>query len=176
MDEQNTALKSPDGGRAPVLVLREGMDREAELFTRLCMQMDRLGESFQAKKWTESLTIAQGFESSAREIEAADHVRDAAFASLKSAIGAPSEEPFAAVLSRIGAEERSALDESWRGLRSSIFRLRSATGRLRYSTQIMGDTLNRVLEGIFPHRRGKIYTRHGTPTQAVGSLLIDREL
>jgi hypothetical protein len=183
MDEQNTALghgRLEAGAnprrlatnaaldvQAPALTLKSGMEKETELFVRLGMEMDRLRDSYLARRWTESLTIAQDFEKAARDL---------AFATLRSALGAPSDEPFSAVMTRVGPEDRSALEESWRRLKGSVYRLKSASGRLRYCTETMADTLNRFLEGIFPHRRGKIYTRHGTPTQVVGSLLIDKEL
>jgi hypothetical protein len=156
--------------------LCDAMDMEAELFKRLGAGMDRLRDSFAAKRWTESLTIAQGFESAALEIEATDRVRETAFSDLKAGFGVPDGEQFSAVVARVPAEERSGLEESWRGLKTSVFRLKTATGRLRYSTETLSDTLNRIFEGIFPHRRGRIYTRHGTPVTAAGSLIIDKEL
>jgi hypothetical protein len=165
MDEQHS-----------VQSLREGMEREAELYTRLGAEMDRLRDSFVEKKWTESLTIAQSFESSAHEVEAAEAARDRAFTELKDGLGASAQERFSMVLMRVPPGERAGLEEAWRKLRTSVFRLKTLTGRLRYSAETMSETLNRVLEGVFPHRRGKIYTRHGTPTKAIGSLLIDREL
>ncbi len=156
--------------------LREGMQREAKLFARLGADVDRLRDSYQARQWTHSLTIAQSFESAALEIEAAEQARSSAFASLAGGLGAPAGAGFHEILLRVPIAERTALYESWRELKTSVFRLKTATGRLRYSSESMAETLNRVLEAALPHRRGKIYTRHGKPTDAVGSLLIDREL
>jgi hypothetical protein len=156
--------------------LRDGMKREAMLFARLGTDVDRLRDSFQAKAWTESLTIAQGFEQAAREIEAAEEAREAAFRSLAEGLGASVESGFHDVLLRVPVGERTSLYESYRDLRVSVFRLKSASGRLRYSTETMADILNRILESVLPHRRGKIYGRQGKPTAVPGSLLIDREL
>ena len=177
MDEPKTAPHKSSGPVAePLSALRRGMERETALFERLGVEMDRLRDSYLSKRWADSMMIAQGFESAAREIEEADLDRDRAFTSLKAALGAPAEEPFKAVLSRMDVQDRSALEEGFRRLKSSVFRLKGASGRLTYCAETMADTLNRFLEGLFPHRRGKIYTRHGKPTQAVGALLIDKEL
>jgi hypothetical protein len=162
--------------RHSVQRLREGMENEAKLFQRLGADLDRLRDSYSGSEWTKSLTIAQGFESSILEIEAAEAARDRAFKDLKEGLGASAEDPFPAVLMRVPEEERARLDEAWRRLRTSVFSLKTASGRLRYSAETMSDTLNKIIDGVFPHRRGKIYTRHGTPTKSVGSLLIDREL
>jgi hypothetical protein len=179
MDERTTVSAGGtqgESGVAPVERLRAGMEREAELFARLGVQMDLLRDSFQAKSWPESLKIAQGFESSAREIERVDMERDEAFKILREGLGARPEESFSAVLMRVPEEQRANLDESWRKLRTSVFRLKTSTGRLRYASETLSEAFNSVVEGIFPHRRGKIYTRHGTASGATGSLIIDREL
>jgi hypothetical protein len=183
MDERKTVLKKSDLGarsgaerEALAWKLADVMEAEAALFQRLGLDVDRLRDSFQAKQWTDSLTLAQGFEAAARDIEAVDKARDNAFSSLKCGFGLPSQEPFSAVLSRMAPGERSGLEGSWRRLKTEIFRLKMATGRLRYSAETMGDTLSRFIEGLFPHRRGKIYTRHGTPEKTGGALIIDKEL
>jgi hypothetical protein len=156
--------------------LRHEMDREAALFARLGADMDRLRDSFHARKWTESLTIAQGFESASREIADAEAARNASFDLLAAGLGAPEGSGFHEVLLRVPVTERNGLYASWRDLKMSVFRLKTATGRLRYSTETLADTLNRLLEAALPHRRGKIYTRSGKASDAVGSLLVDREL
>ena len=168
MDEERTAQA--------VEALKSGMERETALFTRLVADMDRLQDSFQARQWTQSLTIAQDFENAARDIEEADRARDATYESLKLSLGASAQAPFSSILFSVPADLRNGLAESWRNLRTSVFRLKMATGRVRYATQTMAEALNRILEGVFPHRRGKIYTRHGTSTPVVGSLLVDREM
>jgi hypothetical protein len=170
MDERNNVRE------ALAWKLVDVMETEASLFHRLGIDMDRLKDSFQAKQWSDSLTLAQGFETAAREIEAVDRARDNAFSCLKSGFGFPQAESFSAVLSRMPPEHRAGLEGTWRKLRTSVFSLKTATGRLRYSSETMGDTLSRFIEGLFPHRRGKIYTRHGTAEKTDGALLIDKEL
>jgi hypothetical protein len=181
MDERKTVPRSKpaeSGASRKALAWRlsDVMETEAALFQRLGVDMDKLKDSFQAKQWNDSLTLAQGFDSAAREIEAVDKARDNAFADLKNGFGFPSQEPFSSVLSRMNPEERSDLEGSWLKLKTSVFRLKLASGRMRFSAETMGDTLGKFIEGLFPHRRGKIYTRHGTPEKTAGALLIDREL
>ncbi len=178
MDERNNAPRAQENREHEALAWRlaDVMETEAALFRKLGLDIDRLRDSFHAKQWTDSLRLAQGFDAAARELEAVDKARDNAFVSLKERMGFPTQEPFSAVLSRMPADERSGLEGSWRKLRTAILRLKTATGRLRYSAETMGDTLSRFIEGLFPHRRGKIYTRHGTPEPATGALIIDKEL
>jgi hypothetical protein len=167
VDEQTTAL---------VKTLNALMEREAELFLVMEREVDRLRDSVQLKKWTQGLTIAQDLERFAVKIEKADMARDRAFEGLCGSLGLPPESIFAVLLSRIDVRERHSLEQSWRALRISVVRLGTASNRLRYYAEALSGTLGRVLEEIFPHRRGRIYSRHGTATSVNDSLLVDRKL
>ena len=68
------------------------------------------------------------------------------------------------------------MEESWRGLRMAVVRLKTATGRMRYSAEALALTLNRILEQVFPYRKGKIYNRRGTPSAVSGAVMVDRRL
>jgi hypothetical protein len=138
--------------------------------------VERLRVSFQEKDWNTGLTIAQGMERSAHAIEEADGARDRSFALLRSALDLPRETAFSALLPALPDGPREALEESWRSLRMSVIRLKTATGRMRHSAEALADTLNRILERIFPYRKGKIYTRRGTPTRVSGAHVVDRKL
>ncbi len=167
MDEQTNVL-----ARA----LKEHMDLEAELFRSLQRDVERLRVSFQEKDWSTGLAIAQGMERSAEAVEAADSARDRSFALLRGVLDLPRETAFSALLPVLPDNAREALEESWRGLRIAVIRLKAAVGRMRHSAEAMAETLNRILERIFPYRKGKIYTRKGTPTRVSGAHLVDRKL
>jgi len=88
----------------------------------------------------------------------------------------PREIAFQALLPGLPDQQRGELDESWRNLRMSVVRLKTTTGRMRYAAEALAEALNRILEGIFPSLKGKIYSRRGTPTGVTGALLVDRKL
>jgi hypothetical protein len=156
--------------------LREGMDREARMFGDLVGELDRLGASFTAKDWTGSLIVAQGLDGMARRIEAAEAERARVVADLAAALGVSPATPLSALVGRIGPSERQPLEESGRRLRTEVFRLKTATGRLRYSAETLSGTLGRVLEGIFPGRRGRMYGPEGRPAVPTGAALVDHSL
>ena len=156
--------------------LREGMDREARMFGDLVGELDRLGASFKVKDWTGSLIVAQGLDGMARRIEAAEAERAGVVADLAAALGVAPGTPLSALVGRIGPSERQPLEESGRRLRTEVFRLKTATGRLRYSAETLSGTLGRVLEGIFPGRRGRMYDPEGRPAMPTGAALVDHSL
>ncbi len=167
MDQQTTAL---------VGALKASMDRETGIFHQMEREMESLRDSFQRKTWTSALATAQGMERFAALVGEADEARDQAFIRLCVATGVAPETPFSSVLSRMDAEPRGMLEEGWRDLRMAVVRLSTAASRMRYSAEALAGTLSRILEEIFPHRRGRIYSRRGTATSVNDSLLVDRSL
>jgi hypothetical protein len=156
--------------------LREGMDREAGMFADLVGDLDRLGASFSAKDWTGSLVVAQGLDGMARRIERAETERAAVVAGLAAALGMTPGTPLSAIVGRLDPSERRSLEESGRRLRTEVFRLKTTTGRLRYSAETLSGTLGRVLEGILPGRRGRMYGPQGRPSVPTGAVLVDHSL
>jgi hypothetical protein len=159
-----------------VVSLREGMDREADLFGGLVAELDRLEASFAAKDWTASLVVAQGLDATARRIEAAETGRAGLVADLAAALGLPAGSPLALIVGRLAPEARGALEQSGRRLRTEVFRLKTVTGRLRYAAETLAGTLGRVLEDILPGRRGRIYGPQGRPAVPAGAVLVDHSL
>jgi hypothetical protein len=165
MDERTVAL---------LRTLKDRIDREAELFAALGQDVQRLRDSFQQKSWGPSLTVAENIERSSRAAEAADVARDEAFAHARDALGLPRETTMSAVMPVLPDLLRSEMEESWRRLRMAVVRLKTATGRMRYSAETLASTLNGILESVFPYRKGKIYSRRGTPTGVSGAVLVDQ--
>jgi hypothetical protein len=152
------------------------MERETELFLEMGQQIERLKDSVTRKNWAAGLSIAQDLERFASRVEQIDTARDWAFFSLCVSLGLPRETFFSALLPRMNAEQRGLLEKGWRNLRMSVVRLATATNRMRYFAEALSGTLGRMLEEVFPHRRGKIYSRRGTATRVNDAFLVDRKL
>jgi hypothetical protein len=165
MDERTDVL---------ALSLRDRMEHEEALFAGLVLEVERLRDALQEKHWSAGLALAQGIERSAEKIGMADASRDKAFMLLRDAMDLPRETAFSALLPRLPEALRGEVEESWRRLRVTVMRLKTATGRIRYAAGVLSDTLARILEEVFPYRKGKIYSRRGTPTSVAGALLVDR--
>jgi len=167
MDERTNTL---------VQALKDRIDREAELFSDLGQDVERLRDTFQQKSWGPSLSIAESIERSSQAIEEADAARDDAFEAVREAMEMPRETTMSAILPALPDLLRSEMEESWRSLRMAVVRLKTATGRMRYSAETLAFTLNRILEQVFPYRKGKIYNRRGAPSGVSGAVLVDRKL
>jgi hypothetical protein len=167
MDERTYAL---------VRGLKDRIDRESELFTALGEEVQRLRDTFQEKSWGPSLALAENIERSSRAIEEADGARDEAFLAVREALDLPQETTMSAVMPAFSDLLRSEMEESWRALRMAVVRVKTAAGRMRYSAETLASTLNGILEEVFPYRKGRIYSRRGTPTGVSGAVLVDHRL
>ncbi len=167
MDEHALAL---------VRALKDRVDREAELFSAMGEEVQRLRDTFQQKSWGPSLALAECIERSSRAVEEADTARDAAFVAVLDALALPPETTMSAVLPALPELLRSQMEESWRGLRMAVVRVKTSTGRMRYSAETLAGALNGILEEVFPYRKGRIYSRRGTPTSVSGAVLVDHRL
>jgi hypothetical protein len=162
--------------RALAQTMKARLDQEADLFDRLGADVDRLRESYQAKDWGAGLLIAEAIERSSAGVGAADAARDDAFVLLRQALELPEESAFSALLPALPDGERAALEESWRRLRMSVVRLKTASGRMRYAAEALAEVLTRMVEGLFPAIKGRMYSRRGRPTAVPGAFLVDRKL
>jgi hypothetical protein len=167
MDERTNAL---------VRALKDRIDREADLFGTLGEEVQRLRDTFQQKSWGPSLALAENIEHSSRAIEEADTARDGAFCSVLEALDLPRETTMSAVLPMLPDLMRSEMEESWRTLRVAVLRVKTSAGRMRYSAETLASTLTGILEEVFPYRKGRIYSRRGTPTDVSGAVLVDHRL
>jgi hypothetical protein len=165
-----------DHAGALVRALKDRIDREAELFVALGEEVQRLRDTFQQKSWGPSLALAEGIERSSRAVEEADVARDRAFAAVLEALDLPPDTTMSAVLPGLPELLRSQMEESWRGLRMAVVRVKTSTGRMRYSAETLAGALNGILEEVFPYRKGRIYSRRGKPTSVSGAVLVDHRL
>jgi hypothetical protein len=47
-----------------------------------------------------------------------------------------------------------------------VIRVKASAGLLNYYVQSMSEALRQILEELFPHRKGKMYSRTGKPKEA----------
>src|SRR5271166_5104741 len=98
MEETRMPRSTVAATNALVRELKDRMDREAELFVDLGLEVERLRDTFQQKSWGPSLSLSEGIERSARSIEEADVARDEAFTRVREALDLPRETTMSAVL------------------------------------------------------------------------------
>jgi alanyl-tRNA synthetase len=120
-----------------------------------------LQQAISKRQWTELNKEIDALRQLAEKIETLEEDRIQAYQMLKSSLQADDQESFAEIVSRLPAKERDELLVLYRHLKAAVIRVKASAGLLNYYVQSMSDALRQILEELFPHRKGKMYSRTG---------------
>jgi hypothetical protein len=122
-----------------------------------------LQQAISSRKWTELNNDIDALRQLADKIETLEEDRLQAYQSLKSSLKAKDKESFTEIVARLPAAERDELLGLYRHLKAAVIRVKASAGLLNYYVQSMSEALRQILEELFPHRKGKMYSRTGKP-------------
>ena len=120
-----------------------------------------LQQAISKRQWTELNKEIDALRQLAEKIETLEEDRIQAYQTLKSSLQADDQESFIEIVSRLPAKERDELLVLYRHLKAAVIRVKASAGLLNYYVQSMSDALRQILEELFPHRKGKMYSRTG---------------
>jgi DNA-binding transcriptional MocR family regulator len=125
-----------------------------------------LQQAISKRKWTELNREIDALRQLADKIEALEENRIQAYQMLKTCLQAREREGFTELVARLPAEERDELIGLYRHMKAAVIRVKASAGLLNYYLQSMSEALRQILEELFPHRKGKMYSRSGKPKEA----------
>lgn len=124
-----------------------------------------LQQAISKRQWTELNKEIDALSRLAEKIEALEEDRIQAYQTLKSSLQAKEQESFTEIVARLPAKERDELLVLYRHLKAAVIRVKASAGLLNYYVQSMSEALRQILEELFPHRKGKMYSRTGQPKE-----------
>ena len=139
--------------------------QETELLTRFLELERKLSESVYTRNWEDLQYCLEALEPISEEIAELDARRDAELAALKDALGVSASEGFYQVISRLPKSQRNELAAQFRGMKAAVFRLQGLSYQLESYLGTVSGTMREILEELFPHRRGNIYSRKGVASE-----------
>lgn len=146
--------------------LLRAMAEEKELFHRFAEQEADLPRVVQDRDWPRLESTLAGLERLAASIGASEQRRHAEYERLKRRAGVGEREGFDGLIARLPDGERNELAAAREQLRAAVGRVRTLTASLAYYFRTIKDSVEQILVEAFPHRRGRIYSRHGRPARA----------
>lgn len=157
--------------------LKQLMVRETELLTGYLEIERKLSESVYTRAWDDLQACLEALEPISEEVAELDARRDAEFEKLRTALGADGTEGFYQVIARLPEDERNELAAVFRGMKAAVFRLQGLTYQLESYIGTVSGTMREILEELFPHRRGNIYSRKGVAAEPEANpMVISRHL
>jgi hypothetical protein len=145
--------------------LKRTLRAEARILKDFAELQKNLQQAISKRKWTELNGEIESLRLLADKIEALEEDRIQAYQALKSSLKARDQESFSQIVARLPADERDELLGLYRHLKAAVIRVKASAGLLNYYVQSMSDALRQILEELFPHRKGKMYSSSGKPKE-----------
>ena len=146
--------------------LKRALRKETRTLKDYSVLQKSLQQAISKRKWTELNKEIDALRLLADKIEALEEDRIQAYQMLKGSLRAREREGFTEIVARLPAEERDELLGLYRHLKAAVIRVKASAGLLNYYVQSMSEALRQILEELFPHRKGKMYSRTGKPKEA----------
>jgi hypothetical protein len=146
--------------------LKRTLRAEARTLKDFAEMQKSLQQAISKRKWTELNEEIETLRLLADKIEALEEDRIQAYQMLRSSLRAKEREGFTEIVGRLPAEERDELLGLYRHLKAAVIRVKASAGLLNYYVRSMSEALRQILEELFPHRKGKMYSHTGKPKEA----------
>lgn len=105
-------------------------------------------------------------------VTVAEDLRNAAWSGLLAELGLPADSSVFRVSLAVPLETRSLLTDAYRNLRLSAMRARIENQALDAFVGVEGSTLSKVIEELYPMRKGKIYGKTGKARAAAPESMV----
>ncbi len=136
---------------------------QIELLERYCEEEREMRQHLLDRNWPELERVLSRMDGLGRELSDAEQSRLEAFDELCREVGAGEEDNFYHVIAHLPDHERAEYADLYRRLKMCIVSIRSVTAGIDSYATAKAATLHGVLSELFPHRKGKIYSRTGIP-------------
>jgi len=145
--------------------LKRTLRAEARTLKDFAELQKDLQQAISKRQWTELTKEIEALRRLAEKIETLEEDRIQAYHTLKSSLAANEKESFTEIVARLPAKDRDELLALYRHLKAAVIRVKASAGLLNYYVQSMSEALRQILEELFPHRKGKMYSRNGQPKE-----------
>lgn len=152
----------------------KAMETEARLAEDYAAGLNALQRTIGRHDWEEVEKRIAALRALAGAVEQAEEARARVFQELKVALLLPAEAGFEQAAEKLPPAEGEQLRELHRRLKIAVIRVKGSSGLLGYYVRSALEARRQVLEELFPHRKGRLYSRSGRArASADESLMLD---
>jgi hypothetical protein len=162
--------------------LKKALRDEAQALNEFASGQKQLQDLIGKRQWTRLDGQIEELKRLASRAEALEDKRLRSYQALKVSLGMGGDpQPlspdgdtvrFEEVVARLPGAERDELFGLFRELKLALIRVKSNAGLLGFYLRSLSETLQKVLEELFPHRKGRIYSRSGKTRDAEDDSLV----
>jgi hypothetical protein len=153
------------------------MTVEIGLFSRFSVLLTELSAVVREKNWPHLELLVEKLNKTGDEIVETEKKRNSIFEELKKKVGVPDDCRLIDLLPVIDVNKGNELSNLTKQLRMEVLKVKVTARGLSYFLQSVSHLLKNVFDEIFPHTRGKIYSRSGKENATNdGAIMINRKL
>ncbi len=153
------------------------MKRECALLSEFHEAETTMKQRIGEKDWNGLEAIIGEMTRLADDLVDTENLRHAAFERLRLAVGESRSAGFYQVVVHLSSEDRAMLAGLYRTMKLSVLGVRATGCRVDQHARTINETLHDVLGELYPHRKGNLYSAHGSKIESGSNpLIVDREL
>jgi len=137
------------------------MRREMQLFDEFAKGENQLNDLAKKKRWSEMQLLLENLGGLAEKIEKCEEKRHLVYSSCRSRMNVAETDGFQAFLAQVPEERKEEFAVLHREIKKKLLTIKSLSSGLIYYFACMQESIAQVLNEIFPHRKGKIYSPRG---------------
>ncbi|MAG13868.1 MAG: hypothetical protein CMN78_04670 [Spirochaetales bacterium] len=142
-------------------LLLEAMNREYTLLGQFKSAETELAGAIRAKNMSQLESCTQEMAALSDELAEVEKQRHLAFFRLRAAAGEDQDASFYQVIAHLPVDARDLLAELYRSLKFAVIGVQAVTSSLDEHINTVHETMQKILNELFPHRKGNMYSRAG---------------
>ncbi len=157
--------------------LTKVLRQEVEGFTAAVQRAEKIRSSIFKHDWKTLSHNLERMERVSGYLTALEKERVHIFEKMRSEVGAERDSGFYTVIVQLPQEEQDGLSHLFRQLKSLVLQLQGLTWSIDAYTRSLSSTIYDILQEVFPHRRGTLYSKTGHKrSNESDPLVVNRQL
>ncbi|HUX21282.1 MAG TPA: hypothetical protein VMW69_08575 [Spirochaetia bacterium] len=148
------------------------MERETGLLEHMVGYEVVLKESVMAHNWTRLELAQRKINPVFEKLSAIEAERHMIFGRLQELVGEDSEAGFYEVFVHFERNLRERAADAYRTLKFTVLKIQGMTNSIDIYLKTVTGAMQEILAELFPFRKGNLYTRKGTATQAQANPMV----
>lgn len=157
--------------------LAELMEQETELLNNISHEEETLQQALRTASWEKMEVIINNISPMSLKMEKVESDRDKVYQKLKVQLKKRDEDGFYSIAIHMKGKTRENCLGGYRKMKVALLRMQGVTAGIDQYVRIVGATSKTVLDEVFPHRKGRIYSKTGIEKLAQSDpMILNRHL
>jgi len=149
-----------------IIKLKASIKDEISLFGNFLKLENSLNESVKSKNWEKVNKLLANLSDISVKVEKTEKKRHKTYIDLCGEYKIKTDMSFKSFIDHVPAKEKDDLNKLQKELAQTTKKVKKISIGMSSHFKYMCETINQLLEEIFPYRKGKIYSRQGKASEA----------